>query len=33
MKKWVYSFGAGRAEGHEEMRELLGGNPDTIRFC
>ena len=25
MGKWVYSFGAGKAEGRAEMRELLGG--------
>ncbi len=25
MTKWVYSFGAGKAEGRAEMRELLGG--------
>ena len=25
MKKWVYFFGAGKAEGNGEMRELLGG--------
>jgi pyruvate,orthophosphate dikinase len=25
MTKWVYSFGAGQAEGRAEMRELLGG--------
>ena len=25
MAKWVYSFGAGKAEGKAEMRELLGG--------
>ncbi len=23
--KWVYSFGAGAAEGRAEMRDLLGG--------
>ncbi|HSA79312.1 MAG TPA: PEP/pyruvate-binding domain-containing protein, partial [Geminicoccaceae bacterium] len=25
MSKWVYSFGAGSAEGRAEMRDLLGG--------
>jgi pyruvate,orthophosphate dikinase len=25
VKKWVYFFGAGKAEGHGEWRELLGG--------
>ncbi len=25
MKKWVYSFGAGKAEGNGEWRDLLGG--------
>ena len=25
MTKWVYSFGAGKAEGSAEMRTLLGG--------
>ena len=25
MRKWVYSFGAGRNEGRAEMRDLLGG--------
>ena len=25
MKKWVYSFGDGKAEGSAEMRNLLGG--------
>jgi pyruvate,orthophosphate dikinase len=25
MKKWVYSFGAGKAEGAQGMRDLLGG--------
>src|SRR5258706_13913413 len=25
MAKWVYSFGAGKAEGRAEMRALLGG--------
>ena len=25
MKKWVYFFGAGKAEGNGEWRELLGG--------
>src|SRR5579864_5512975 len=24
-KKWVYSFGAGAAEGRADMRDLLGG--------
>ena len=25
MSQWVYSFGAGRADGRAEMRNLLGG--------
>ncbi len=25
MKKWVYSFGLGKAEGNAQMREILGG--------
>ena len=25
MSKWVYSFGAGKADGRAEMRNLLGG--------
>ena len=25
MTKWVYRFGDGNAEGHAEMRDLLGG--------
>jgi pyruvate,orthophosphate dikinase len=25
MKKWVYSFGDGKAEGEAAMRNLLGG--------
>ena len=27
-KKWVYSFGDGKAEGAAEMRNLLGGKVD-----
>ena len=25
MNKWVYSFGAGRAEGEAKLKNLLGG--------
>ena len=30
MSKWVYSFGAGGAEGRGDMRDLLGGNGANI---
>ncbi len=26
MPKWVYSFGGGKAEGEQGMKNLLGGN-------
>ena len=30
MNKWVYSFGAGSAEGNSELKNLLGGKGSNL---